>query len=109
MSNGPADHPLQMITPHPDLVSIRKVMAKTVISMTLRSIGYGGWTRLLGDRINPADAEVRGIRMHDVVKVHNQRGAVLCAAKVTERVRIGTMQDTNHAQSMSLWANLVNP
>ena len=29
--------------------------------------------------------------MHDLVKVHNQRGAVLCAAKLTERVRPGAL------------------
>ena len=49
--------------------------------------GYAYWVI----RINPVDAEARGIKMHDVVKVHNQRGAVLCAAVVTERVRIGTL------------------
>ena len=27
--------------------------------------------------------------MYDLVKVHNQRGAVLCCAKLTERVRPG--------------------
>ena len=29
--------------------------------------------------------------MHDIVKAHNYRGAVLCAAVVTERVRPGTV------------------
>ena len=29
--------------------------------------------------------------MNDVVKVYNKRGAVLCAAKVTERVRPGIL------------------
>ena len=40
-------------------------------------------------RINPRDAEARGIKMHDLVKVYNDRGAVICAAEVTERIRPG--------------------
>jgi len=31
-------------------------------------------------RINEGDAARRGIRQHDLVKVHNARGAVICAA-----------------------------
>jgi len=42
-------------------------------------------------RINSKDAEARGIRMHDLVKVFNDRGAVICAAQVTERVPPGTV------------------
>ena len=34
----------------------------------------------------PIDAEARGIKHGDVVKLYNERGAVLCAAVVTERV-----------------------
>ena len=36
--------------------------------------------------MNPAEAEKRGIRHGDVVKVFNERGIVLCAAYVTERL-----------------------
>jgi len=42
-------------------------------------------------RINPKDAEARGIKENDLVKVFNDRGAVICAAQVTERVRPGTV------------------
>jgi trimethylamine-N-oxide reductase (cytochrome c) len=41
--------------------------------------------------INPVDAEPRGIRKGDVVTIHNERGAVLCGAYVTERVMPGAV------------------
>jgi trimethylamine-N-oxide reductase (cytochrome c) len=42
-------------------------------------------------RIHRNDAETRGIEENDLVKVFNDRGAVICAAQVTERVRPGTV------------------
>ena len=42
-------------------------------------------------RINPADAGARGIHNNDLVKVFNDRGAVICAAQVTERIRPGVV------------------
>ena len=40
-------------------------------------------------RINPADAAARSISTGDLVKVFNDRGAVLCAALLTERLQPG--------------------
>jgi trimethylamine-N-oxide reductase (cytochrome c) len=42
-------------------------------------------------RISPQDAAARGIKHLDIVKVHNDRAAVLCIAFVTERMRPGTV------------------
>ena len=42
-------------------------------------------------RINTQDAEARGIKHHGLVKVFNDRGAVICAARVTNRVSPGTV------------------
>ncbi len=42
-------------------------------------------------RINPVDAEARGIRNGDIVKLYNDRGAVLGIAQVTERVMVGVI------------------
>jgi trimethylamine-N-oxide reductase (cytochrome c) len=36
--------------------------------------------------IHPAEAEKRGIKHRDIVKVFNERGIVLCAAYVTQRL-----------------------
>jgi len=39
--------------------------------------------------INPIDAEKRGIKDGDIIKVFNERGVVLCGARVLERVMPG--------------------
>jgi trimethylamine-N-oxide reductase (cytochrome c) len=41
--------------------------------------------------INPKDAEKRGIKDGDIVKVFNERGIVLCGARVWERVMPGVV------------------
>jgi anaerobic selenocysteine-containing dehydrogenase len=41
--------------------------------------------------INPADASARGIRNGDIVKVYNERGAVMGGAYVTERMMPGVV------------------
>jgi trimethylamine-N-oxide reductase (cytochrome c) len=42
-------------------------------------------------RINSKDAIKRDINNNDLVKVFNDRGAVICAAQVTERILPGTV------------------
>ena len=39
----------------------------------------------------PSDAEARGIKNGDIVKLYNDRGTVLCIAEVTERIRPGVI------------------
>ena len=39
--------------------------------------------------MNAEDAAARGIKQHDLVKVYNDRGAVLCAALLTHRLPRG--------------------
>jgi trimethylamine-N-oxide reductase (cytochrome c) len=41
--------------------------------------------------MNPADATERGIENGDLVKIYNERGAVLCGAYVTERLMPGVV------------------
>jgi anaerobic selenocysteine-containing dehydrogenase len=41
--------------------------------------------------LNPKEAEKRGIKHGDIVKVHNERGGVLCGAYLTERVMPGVL------------------
>jgi trimethylamine-N-oxide reductase (cytochrome c) len=43
-------------------------------------------------RINPADANPRGIKHHSLVKVFNDRGAVICAADVSALVMPGVVK-----------------
>ncbi len=47
--------------------------------------GYAYWPA----RIHPEDATARGIADGDVIKLYNDRGGVLCAAVVTQRIRPG--------------------
>jgi trimethylamine-N-oxide reductase (cytochrome c) len=42
-------------------------------------------------RINSEDAAARGITNHSIVRLYNDRGAVLCAAHVTDRLPRGTV------------------
>ena len=42
-------------------------------------------------RMNPKDAEARGLKDRDIVEVYNDRGRVLCGLHVTERVPEGTV------------------
>ena len=86
------DYPLQMVTPHPRFSFHTQGDGKDsflndIEEHRVKIDDHFYWVI----RINPADASARGIKMHDIVKVHNNRGAVLCAAKVTERVRPGCL------------------
>lgn len=49
--------------------------------------GYYYWIA----RIHSKDAAARGIRHHDLVRLYNDRGAVICAAVLTERVCPGVV------------------
>jgi anaerobic selenocysteine-containing dehydrogenase len=53
----------------------------------LKEDGYYYWII----RVNTSDAAARGIKQNDLVRVFNDRGAVICAAQVTERVPPGTV------------------
>jgi anaerobic selenocysteine-containing dehydrogenase len=50
--------------------------------------GYYYWIA----RISAADAEARDIKANDLVRLYNDRGSVICAAYVTERLRPGVIQ-----------------
>jgi len=49
--------------------------------------GYYYWIA----RISAQDANARGIRHNDLVRLYNDRGSVICAARVTERIRPGVV------------------
>jgi len=50
--------------------------------------GYDYWVL----RINAADAARRGIRHHDLVRVHNDRAAIICAADVSSLIATGVVK-----------------
>ncbi|MFC2068878.1 molybdopterin-dependent oxidoreductase [Chloroflexota bacterium] len=97
-------YPLQMITPHvrysyhsqSEFVSwLREIPLHRI-----KKHGYYYWPV----RINPDDASARGVISNDIVRVYNDRGQVLCAAMVTQKVRPGIV----HAYYGG-WYDPVNP
>ena len=48
-------------------------------------------------RLNSRDAADRGVGQGELVKIYNDRGAVICAAQVTERVPPGTVHSYESA------------
>jgi molybdopterin guanine dinucleotide-containing S/N-oxide reductase-like protein len=59
-----------------------------------------GWDGYLYEPvwINPADAEKRGIKTGDIVKIHNERGIVLGGAYITERIMPGVVLQDHGAR-----------
>ena len=83
-------YPIQLISPHARYSFHTKGDGKDSaindITDHRREIdGYFYWIA----RLNPSDAASRGIKENDLVKLYNDRGAVICAAHVTHRVMLG--------------------
>ena len=85
--------PLQLVTVHPrySFHTYGDGKQSTVNEIGEHRIGVDGY-RYWILRINPRDAERRGIRHHDLVKVFNKRGAVICAVDVTETMLPGVVR-----------------
>ena len=85
-----AKHPLSLMTPHPRFSFHTQGDAKdsSINDIEEHRIKLGD-TYYWPLRINPNDADKRGISQHDLVRVHNDLGAVICAALVTHRIPRG--------------------
>ena len=85
-------YPLQMISPHPRFSyhthnDNKSLWLDDIPQHRVKKGGYAYWPV----RIHPDDAEMRGIKDGDLVKLYNARGTVICSAHVTERVRPGVV------------------
>lgn len=86
-------YPLQVVSPHPrfsfhTMGDLKDSWLNEITDhRVLKEDGHRYWII----RLNSKDAEKRGINHHDLVKVHNDRGAVIMAAQITERVPSGTV------------------
>ena len=85
-------YPLQLISPHPRFTfhthgDGKDSWVNDVKDHRILIDGYYYWII----RINTKDAEARGIKENDLVNVFNDRGQVICATQVTERVPPGTV------------------
>jgi trimethylamine-N-oxide reductase (cytochrome c) len=85
-------YPLQMITPHSRYSFHSQGDGKDSFLNNIpdhRVLIDGHYYLIL--RLHPGDAAARNIATGDLVKVFNGRGAVICAALVTARVRLGVV------------------
>ncbi len=85
-------YPLQLISPHPrysfhTMFDGKDGVINDIKDHRMLIDGYYYWIV----RINRKDAEARGIRTGRLVKLFNDRGAVVCAAHVTDRLPPGTV------------------
>ena len=85
-------YPLQMISPHPRYSFHTMFDAKgghinDVKDHRVLIDGHYYWIV----RINSLDARYRGIKNHQLVEMFNDRGSVVCAAQVTERIPPGVV------------------
>jgi trimethylamine-N-oxide reductase (cytochrome c) len=85
-------YPLQLLSPHPRFSFHTHNDGKDSFINDVkdhRSLinGYYYWII----RMNTKDAAERGLKHDDLVKVFNDRGAVICAVHVTERLPKGTV------------------
>lgn len=85
-------YPLQFISPHPRFTFHTHHDGKVAWLNDIpdHRIVKNGYPYHV-TRIHPVDAEARGIRNGDIVKLYNDRGAVLGVAQVTERIRPGVV------------------
>ncbi|MDR1815700.1 MAG: molybdopterin-dependent oxidoreductase [Clostridiales Family XIII bacterium] len=84
-------YPLAVLSPHPrfsfhTMGDGKDAFMNDIKDHRVRVDGHDYWII----RINTKDAEARGIKEGDLVKAYNDRGAVILAAQVTERVPAGT-------------------
>ncbi|MCP5001729.1 MAG: molybdopterin-dependent oxidoreductase [Hyphomicrobiales bacterium] len=85
-------YPLQLITPHPRFSFHTNGDGKDSVINDIehhRSLidGHYFWIA----RLNPLDAEARDILERDLVRLYNDRGSVICAAMLSERVTPGVV------------------
>jgi anaerobic selenocysteine-containing dehydrogenase len=85
-------YPLQLISPHPRYSFHTHADGKdsTINDVKDHRVLIDGHYYWL-IRLHPADAASRGVKEGQLVRVFNDRGVVVCAAQLTERVPPGTV------------------
>lgn len=86
-------YPLQQLMAHPKFRFHGKYNNCSWIADAYKVKGPDGY-KYEPAMINPVDAEARGIKSGDIVRVYNDRGSVLAGAVVTSRMRPGVVQLT---------------
>lgn len=85
-------YPLQLISPHPrfSFHTSQDGKGSFINDIDEHRIRIEGWDYWVA-RINPVDAATRGIEDRQLIRLYNDRGAVICAAYVTDRVMPGVI------------------
>lgn len=85
-------YPLQLISPHPrfSFHTQHDSHVPWLSDIPSHRIWKDGYDYQVV-RIHPTDAAVRGIKNNDIVKLYNDRGAVLLIAQISERIRPGVV------------------
>ena len=88
-----ARFPLQLLSPHPRYSFHTHTDGKGTFINDIddHRVLVGGYYYLAA-RMHPEDAAKRGIHHHDLVRLHNERGSVICAAVITRRILKGCVQ-----------------
>lgn len=100
-------YPLQLISPHPrySYHTLSDGKDSPINDIPDHRTLVNGWYYWV-IRVNAQDAAERGIKERELVKVFNDRGAVVCAAHLTERLPRGVV----HAyESSAVYAPLGEP
>jgi anaerobic selenocysteine-containing dehydrogenase len=87
-----ARYPLSLLSPHPrysfhTVGDAKDSFLNDIPDHRLLVDGHYYWIA----RMNPVDAEARGLRDGELVLLYNDRAGVICALQVTERVRPGVV------------------
>jgi len=85
-------YPLSVLSPHPRFSFHTMGDGKDAFMNDIKDhrVKVGDWEYWIV-RINTKDAVARGLKEDDLVKVYNDRGSVVMAAQITERVPAGTV------------------
>jgi trimethylamine-N-oxide reductase (cytochrome c) len=86
-------YPLQMISTHSRYSfhtynDGKEGFLNSISEHRVRINGHAYWVI----NLNPEDARWRNIGHHDLVRVFNDRGSVICVADVTPAIRAGTLK-----------------
>jgi trimethylamine-N-oxide reductase (cytochrome c) len=100
-------YPLQLISPHARFSyhTLSDGKSSVINDIPEHRVLIDGWYYWVL-RLNPQDAAERGIEERDLVRIFNDRGAVVCAAHLTERLPRGVV----HAyESSAVYAPMGEP
>ena len=116
------DYPLQMVSPHPrfsfhTMGDSKESWLNEIKDHRTLIDGHRYWIM----RLNSKDAATRGIKDGDLIRAFNDRGSVILAAQVGERVSAGTvhsyescadylpLSEPGHSPDMSGCVNILAP